>query len=60
MLSHAQIVGLTPAQHLEMVDQHLTNVGHKQRRCVLYSDGTIIGPTLCLTCRSWRDAGPVS
>ena len=44
------IVGSKPGQHLEMVDQRCTNVGHKQRRCVLYSDGrpTIIGPTYCV------------
>ena len=47
ILSHAQVVGLTPAQHLQMVDQHRTNVGHKQSWCALYSDGTIIGPTVC-------------
>ena len=59
MLSPAQVAGSTPALHLEMVDRHRTNVGYKQRRCVLYSDGTIIGPTLRLACCSWCDAGPV-
>ena len=34
MLSRAQVVGLMPAQYLEMVDRHRTNVGCKQRRCV--------------------------
>ena len=36
------------------------NVAHKQRRCVLYSDCKIIGPTLCLAYCSWRDAGPAT
>ena len=27
----------------------------QQRMCELYSNGTIIGPTLCLACCSWRD-----
>ena len=34
--------------------------GIPKHYCGLYSDGTIIGPTLCLACCSWRDAGPAS
>ena len=48
MLSQAQDVDLMLPQHLEMVDQHRTNVRHKQRKCVLYSDGTALN-------RHWVD-----
>ena len=37
MMSHAQVVGSTPAQHPKMVNRHRTNVGHKQRRlCAIF------------------------